>query len=191
VAQPRGQVTREDLLQAALSVIADHGIDGLNVRAVSKLAGCSTTGIYTHFGGKQGLLDAAYMASFEALDTHAVPFDYSTPDAFVESMVGYWRWALAHPTEYMLIFASKATHYVPSEEAYARGAQGYDTLRRRVSALVESGILAGNPDQITIHMWSTAHGLVMIEIAGAGIDRTDSESVYRACVTRALSLFVP
>ena len=40
----------------------------LTVRNVAAAAGCSTTGVYTYFGGKDGLVDAIFVDGFEKFD---------------------------------------------------------------------------------------------------------------------------
>ena len=39
------------------------------MRAISKRAGLSTIGIYNHFNGKQGILDALYIEGFQMVMT--------------------------------------------------------------------------------------------------------------------------
>ena len=61
---------RDRLVAAALEVLQREGAAALTVRNITQLAGCSTTGVYTYFGGKQGLVEAIYLDGFDAF-----PFD--------------------------------------------------------------------------------------------------------------------
>ncbi|CAN5406632.1 hypothetical protein BH10PSE12_BH10PSE12_25470 [soil metagenome] len=54
-----GAGLRIALLEATEALIVTHGIEGVSLRAVSAAAGKSTTVIFQHFGGKEGLLLAS------------------------------------------------------------------------------------------------------------------------------------
>ena len=56
------------LVRAALTVLQRDGAAALTVRNITAEAGCSTTGIYTYFGGKQGLVEAIFVEGFESFD---------------------------------------------------------------------------------------------------------------------------
>ena len=49
---------RELLLAAALKLFAQHGIDGVSIRAVNREAGLGPASVHYHFGTKDALLDA-------------------------------------------------------------------------------------------------------------------------------------
>src|SRR5260221_12941128 len=55
------------LLDAAARLLARHGPDGFNVRAVAKAVGASTMVIYTRFGGRDGRVDALRRDSLSRL----------------------------------------------------------------------------------------------------------------------------
>jgi AcrR family transcriptional regulator len=58
--RPRGTITREAVVSAALSLADEAGIDALTIRAVARLVGAPPMSLYTHFANKQGLLDLMY-----------------------------------------------------------------------------------------------------------------------------------
>ena len=53
------------ILAAASELFLEGGVRALSVRAMANRAGVSTIGIYSHFNGKQGILDALYIEGFE------------------------------------------------------------------------------------------------------------------------------
>ena len=62
-------------LRAAASRILDaEGIGALSLRRVATEAGVTTMGIYSRFGGKDGLLDALCLEASSASTPPAVPF---------------------------------------------------------------------------------------------------------------------
>jgi AcrR family transcriptional regulator len=59
--RPRGTITREAVVNAALSVADRDGVERLTIRAVSDLVGAPPMSLYTHFGNKNELLDLMYV----------------------------------------------------------------------------------------------------------------------------------
>ena len=56
---------RDKILHAVSELFLVGGLASLSVRSIAKKAGLSTIGIYSHFEGKQGILDALYIEGFE------------------------------------------------------------------------------------------------------------------------------
>jgi AcrR family transcriptional regulator len=59
-AQPRGEATRAQILDAAEQLFARHGINGVSLRTIVSLAGVNTAAIHYHFGSKEGLVEAVF-----------------------------------------------------------------------------------------------------------------------------------
>src|SRR6266498_2054903 len=49
---------RELLLGAALELFAEHGVEGVSIRAVNRAAGLGPASVHYHFGTKEALVDA-------------------------------------------------------------------------------------------------------------------------------------
>ena len=60
--------TRQKILEAASTLFLKGGTHALSVRAIAEGASMSTIGIYSHFKGKQGILDALYIEGFTLVD---------------------------------------------------------------------------------------------------------------------------
>jgi AcrR family transcriptional regulator len=56
----RAEATRAVLIAAARGLFADRGYDAVSSEEIVRAAGVSRGALYHHFGGKSGLLDAAY-----------------------------------------------------------------------------------------------------------------------------------
>ena len=56
---PPRKLTEDEVLDAALSLLAEHGLDGLNVRAVAARLGASPGTLYNYFDSKQTMVEAA------------------------------------------------------------------------------------------------------------------------------------
>ncbi len=154
----RGEM-RAVLLDAALTVLRRDGAAGLTVRAITQEAGCSTTGVYTYFGGKHGLVEAIYLEGFESFDREVSTraLDGDLPGAGR----AYRRWALANPMHYMVMFGRAVPDFEPSDAARARGQQSFDALVVGVAAAGARDAVAG-----AYRLYATVHGYVMLELAG-------------------------
>lgn len=59
--RPRGSITRQTVVEAALAVVDEHGLEGMTIRRVAERAGAPPMSLYSHFANKDGLLDLMYM----------------------------------------------------------------------------------------------------------------------------------
>jgi AcrR family transcriptional regulator len=181
---------RDRLVGAALSILQREGAAALTVRNITQVAGCSTTGVYTYFGGKHGLVDAIFLDGFESFD-RAVGEGFATGDLRASGRA-YRAWALAHPTQYMVMFGRAVPDHEPSPEAHARALESFFRLVEAVGTLRRGDVDVDVDADVNVdvaerayHYWATIHGYVMLEIAGMGAqDRAESEALYE----RALEL---
>lgn len=156
------RVMRRRILDAALDVLHRHGAERLTVRSVADGAGCSTTGVYTYFGGKDGLVDAIFVEGFEGFDRAQ---DAPTQDGdLLASGVAYRAWAVANPTHYLVMFGGAVPGFRPSEEAVAVAMASYE----RLVGLVQrwTGRPRADAEPVAHHLHATLHGYVMLEIVG-------------------------
>jgi AcrR family transcriptional regulator len=151
---------RDQLVGAALTVLRRDGAAGLTVRAVTAEAGCSTTGVYTYFGGKHGLVEAVFVDGFESFDAAVAPA--LERGDLVEAGRRYRRWALGHPMQYMVMFGRAVPDFEPSDSARGRAMRSF-------AALADGVARAGPGDDVVARayrLFATVHGFVMLEMAG-------------------------
>ncbi len=153
---------RDELLRAAVAVLQRDGAAAFTLRNVTGEAGCSTTGVYTYFGGKQGLVDAIFVAGFDSFDD-ALRGALDADDLAEVARV-YRRWALANPTHYMVMFGKAVPEYEPSETAFARALESFVQL----TAAVERAGRTHEAAEQAYHLFATVHGYVMLEMSGMG-----------------------
>ena len=185
------------ILAAAVEILRSHGPTALTVRKVAAAAGYSTSGVYTWFGGKQGLVEAIFIGGFESFDAALAELDEGDDiDWMVDRAVTYRRWAMAHPTEYQVMFARVVPEHQPSEAALDRGRQSFDAHLAAVRRVQATGHLAPmNPTALAYHLWATLHGHVMLELSGMAIEVDEEEGGreqrYADNVRRTLLGFAP
>lgn len=164
---------RAELVRAALAVLQRAGPSGLTVRSITAEAGCSTTGVYTYFGGKQGLVEAIFLEGFDSFDGAVRP-GLESGDV-VAAGRAYRRWALDHRTQYMVMFGRAVPDYVPSEAARGRALLSFAHLADGVGRAAPGADVA----ERAYHLFATVHGYVMLEMAEmSAATETESEELY-------------
>jgi AcrR family transcriptional regulator len=171
---------RQRILESAVEILATQGQSGLNVRAVAAASGFSTTGIYTWFGGKEGLLEAIYADGFTHFRAFVASAD-SDPDAasrLRRACELYWEWALGHPTHYLLMFAGVPSAFAPSASASAIADESFDDHLRRIQAVTD--------DDCAHHIWATLHGYAMLQIAMPNTELPEAIERFQGGLDRLL-----
>ncbi len=79
----KGEATRMALLEAALVLFGERGFEGTSTRDIAGLAGCNQGLISFHFGGKEGLYDAARTVIFDNLGSIVRPMTHRLEEALV------------------------------------------------------------------------------------------------------------
>jgi AcrR family transcriptional regulator len=156
------------ILAAAIAIIRDEGAGALRVRRIAELSGRSTKGVYTHFGGKNGLVDAICIDGFTRMRQHIVErIRTDTGLARLRSAgAAYRSWALANPTQYQVMFARAVPEYEYSDHTRAVGAEAFDVLVAATAAASSLGeIRIDDPYKAAAWLWAAIHGHVMLELA--------------------------
>lgn len=155
---------RTKILNAASELFLEGGGDALSVRGISKRAGLSTIGIYSHFQGKQGILDALYIEGFnlvrEAMDV--IPEGKASKEQVLEACLGYLNVGEQHEAHYRLIFGESDAGYQPSEEAIAARDSAFSKLVRVAGSYLPDGATIEERRQIALDIWAIVHGYVSI-----------------------------
>lgn len=164
-AGPADSHSRERFLQAALTVLLRQGVSGLTVRSVAEAAGTSTIGVYTRFGGRNGVLDALYERTFEMLSEEfvAAPRVPGDPVAGILALAhAYRRFALDSPARYAFMFEQSVPGFDPDPDlrAYAQRST-FDLFVDRIMPVMPPG---KDPNTTGYLIWTTMHGLVSVEL---------------------------
>jgi len=176
---------RRTILDAALTVLARDGEARFTVRNIAAEAGCSTSGVYTWFGGKSGLVDAIFVEGFESFD-RALARPFAAGD-LAEASRTYRRWARANRTHYLVMFGRAVPDTAPAAEALARA---YRSFLGLVAAVRRARPDLDDDEAFgwAYHLNATVHGYVMTEIAGMSAAPPDAlDDLYEVGVQRVLA----
>jgi AcrR family transcriptional regulator len=156
---------KDKILQAATTLLLEKGLAGMSVRAIAKLAGVSTIGIYSHFQGKQGILDTLYIEGFEHVgEAMLAAIEIDDPRAAaIEGARLYLDVAKSHEAIYRLIFGEVDLAYEPGEEARAAALKAFGYLVNIAARLLSERASLAEKQVIALRIWALVHGYVSLQ----------------------------
>jgi AcrR family transcriptional regulator len=156
--------TREEILDAALAVMAGNGVAALNLTEVARLVGLRQPSLYQYFDSRTAVYDALFERGMRAHhDAVAAAIGNAPPGwaAVRAAITATFRFAAQHPVLAQLLFTRAVPGFVPSEQAYAPSLRQYELIRAAVAAAVERGEL--HPAA------ASERGVALLVAVGAGI----------------------
>jgi AcrR family transcriptional regulator len=195
--QQNQDTMRRALLDTASRLLAEEGPQALTMRRIASEAGCSTTVLYTAFGGKDGLADALYQEGFERLgrrleEAAAAVEDRDDTIALATALARAYRaHALADRYYYGVMFQQVIPGFVPSSSSLAVGNATLGVLADAVREAIAAGVLVpADPNAVAEVLWAAAHGVVSLELAGHFPDPEVAADRYRTLTRAALAAFL-
>ena len=160
---------RASLLAAAGELLAQGGTEALTVRNIASSAGVSTMGVYSRFGGKDGVVDALLGDGFTAL-LQAMRRLPPTDDPLADLLAcasAYRRFALQNPTRYEVMFNTALAGFEPSQDSLTCAAASFAEVCANVQRALDAGVVGGyQAHEIAASVWAVCHGLVSLELIG-------------------------
>lgn len=180
--------TRTKILSAASELFLHGGVQCLSVRAIAKQAGLSTIGIYSHFQGKQGILDTLYIEGFElvyqAMDVNTK--DKTTMQNVLQACRNYLKVAINHEAHYRLIFGESDPAYEPSEDAREAAGRAFGKLVNNTGDYLRDNNLSNDRLEASMDIWAIMHGYVSISHHARANDEWDWEAMALRAVEKQL-----
>ncbi|HKG93971.1 MAG TPA: TetR/AcrR family transcriptional regulator [Gemmatimonadaceae bacterium] len=168
---------RRALVDAALALLREHGLEALTLRAVARAAGVSQTAPYRHFADRAALLAGVAEDGFRRLYTRMLravgaPISpgHTERSGLQRLALEYLRFALEHPAEYRLMFGDELAGHAPAAlpPAFGEARESvFALLRGGIVRLQELGLVrAGDPAAMALSAWALVHGLAMLSLDG-------------------------
>lgn len=178
---PSADVERS-LVDAAVAVLERDGAAALTVRAVAAEAGVAPMGVYNHLGGKDGLVAAVLIRGFDGLTAGMTALAGLPPERRLrECGRAYRRFASGNPAVYTLMFGTAKAEARADVVEHAEAAFG--ALVGAVVATQQAGlVMAGEPFDLAMRIWSAVHGAMSLELAGSGPPNEDSAGTYERII---------
>lgn len=151
--------SRVALLNAGRQILADEGIAGLSLRAVTRRVGISAAAAYRHFADREHLLAAIATSGVWELTTELEMVDKTSTSPLTAQAAAYVRFALRNPALYRLIFGpERFGHYPELESALATA---YAVLAARVAKTLPPDAPVATK---SLACWCLLHGVASLAI---------------------------
>jgi AcrR family transcriptional regulator len=99
---------RQSLLDAALQLVEEGGLDAVTIAALTERSGMSNGSIYHHFGSRAGVFARLYADSYGRCVAAMLPaLDSSSAQAGVRDLtLRYLDWVVANPSRARFLYAA-------------------------------------------------------------------------------------
>ncbi len=159
---------RRALIEAAVQVIAERGVDAVNLRELAARVGVTPGAPYHHFPTRKDLLAGIAEEGFAKLEALLIAERDAAPaseGARLEALGrAYVSFAISHPGYFRVMFHGNANASGPTEP----GLRAFHILRDAVSACQEEGTAPeGDPALLVLTAWSAVHGFATLWVDGA------------------------
>jgi AcrR family transcriptional regulator len=158
---------RESLLEAALTLIAEVGPSGFNLREVARRAGVSHNAPYRHFRDKGQLMATVAAEGFRELNVAVVEgaLTESTPLGKVKRAgYAYVAFALRRPEHFAAMFDTPDSAL--DSGCREAGESAFATLVEFIQLCQSEGQLPeGGAEHRALMAWSLVHGIAKLAVA--------------------------
>ena len=167
-----GDQLRDDLLNAAVDLLARHGSAGeVSLRAVAKAAGVTPPAVYRHFADYEALQRAAVTHCWEEFRTALVASTdvASSPiDNFRAMGLAYLTFGRDHKGKYRVLFSNRIP--LDNSEATSASDSAMALLIDQVAALLAANDDDRDPEFVAFQVHTWVHGAVDLMNSHADYD---------------------
>jgi AcrR family transcriptional regulator len=166
---------RQTLVEAAIPLLAEHGVSGLSWRGVARAAGVSHTAPYRHFRNKADLLEAIAAQGYSQLEAGCAQAEARFADdpqrQFTEAGMAYLFFVIEQPAIAQLMFSGTLSPSSRGEDLQAAARAAIAALERIIENGKQAGIyLDRSTNELVLSALACVHGLAMMISAGLIVD---------------------
>ncbi|MFW6051125.1 MAG: TetR/AcrR family transcriptional regulator [Myxococcota bacterium] len=180
----RGRRTAARFVDAALALVAEHGLDNLTIQRLAKETGLAVGALYRHFPGKGALVATMQARVFADLadDLRAADAALPGPDQgntaenpatlalarVIAALRAYRALAAHHPERFALLAQTLGDprELVTLDEAQPvaapLGRLMADMSRRLEDTATATALAAGDPRHRALVLWASVHGVLQL-----------------------------
>ena len=179
---------RETLCENATRLFAEHGYEGVTMRALATSLGCSPMTPYRYFKNKAEIFEAvrtSALSRFADAQEEAVK-DVTEPAERLRALgYAYVRFATDEPHAYRIMFELDKEDRAASQGQ--EDLRGWKVMLGTIQGAVASGMMDGDPEIVAHLLWSAVHGLVALHLSGHLTLGRSLEELMDALLERELS----
>ncbi len=190
------ETLRQGMLDAAIRLLTEEGPAALTVRRVADAVNCSTTLLYSLFGGKDGLADELYLEGFARLKrafddaVQVLPAAQKTPQGLERIQLHaqvYHTYAKQNPSYYRVMFGEAIAGFVPPVASRNQAWESLAVLIDTFDACMKNGSLPpSDPTAAARLLWAAMHGAISLELKGYYLKTERADELFNTAVDAIL-----
>ena len=153
---PKIKVTEEEIINAAIRLVSDKGIENLNARDLAKEIGCSVHPIFRTYNSMEGLRAAVYKKVENIYNERMLSAGEHSDDGFLNMGLTYIDFAKKEKNLFKLLFMSDAFREQSIMDIIGT-TEGDDEI---IEMLCQStGLSTKGAKELYAGVWITTHGI--------------------------------
>ena len=158
------------LVDTAVRMIRDEGVQALTLRGVGSRLGVSRTALYRHFDDKQALLARVASEGFkrfhEALSASAACAAAQHDDPMPAMAAAYLHFAQSNPSHYQTMFSGVLTDWRRYPDLILHAEAAFNVLLDTIRSEQRQGRIGpGEPIELAEITWALSHGIATLGMA--------------------------
>ena len=184
---PKPKVTREIVLEAALELLREEGMDAVNARNVAKRLGTSTQPIFSHFASMEELREALYTYAEHLYNSVMLAAMQGGENGFLEMGLAYIRFARTEKKLFQLLFMSNRLQQEKVADI-AGSAEEDDQVIAMIGSM--TGLSPDLSRKLFAGIWYTTHGIAsLVATNSSTMDDAEARDVLVNVFTGLLVVF--
>ncbi|MNO20066.1 Bacterial regulatory protein, tetR family [compost metagenome] len=172
---PKPKVTRDIVLEAALGLLREEGLNAVNARNVAKQLGTSTQPIFSHFSSMEELREAIYAYAEHLYNTQMLAAMQSGGNGFLAMGLAYIRFARTEKKLFQLLFMSGQLQQEKVTEI-AGTTEGDDQVIAMIVSM--TGLSVDQARKLYAGIWFTTHGIAsLVATNSSTMDDEEAQAV--------------
>lgn len=175
MSEPRPTLSASGIVEEAIGLIRERGVDALSMRALATRIGVTAPALYAHFTNRNALLRACAQVGYDELDARFRKEEPASPiDLVWVSSRSYVRYAMDEPELFSLMFMFRPDAIEISVEAdneHGGASSVFDAMLENLAAAITAGDLrAADPIDYGLALWAAVHGVATVGALAPGLD---------------------
>ncbi len=191
-AKGHGPERRAEILDHAMRLIGEHGVQTVSTRQIANAVGISQPSLYAYFPNRQALIEAVCVQAFERLILIMTQVAQTSTGLDRLKRLGraYLMFGFEQPDAYRVGFIIETQGpFDPTqiEPPLLAGLRAYGLHRQALAEHLGDSRTPDEIDRLAQSLWASLHGLVALMIARAQFPWADREALIETHLERLLT----
>jgi len=171
----RPVLSANGIVEEAIALIRERGVDSLSMRALATRVGVTAPALYAHFAGRDALLRACAQIGYDELENRFRKGDPSSAiDMIWVSSRSYVQFASEEPELFSLMFMFRPDAIeieLEAEVEHGGASSVFDSMLANLAEAINAGDLRpADPLNYGLALWASVHGVATVAGLAPGLD---------------------